>query len=374
MNLKKNLGRIATAFVATAMLASLTAVPASAEGQPGEFVTINDGKITMTKNLEMPADVVVPGITFTFDIDAATAGEGEQYTSGGVTLPVKNGVGSREGAGVATISANQDTVTTGAGEGNKIATATVDLTLPEATYTEAGVYKYTIDEQTVDTTAGYTDKTDSLDLYLIVTRDNADDAIPTEGTDSCSVTAAFITKAGDKETKKAEWLNYYKLTDDGQSDVGTITVQKKIAGAMGNKSDKFEFTVAGLKDRVDYTYSINDEVKGVLNTNTENGNKVTLGHEDTLKVIGLEDGANITITEVVTNGYECTKVTNDNNEDPTDGNVLTVNKAEPQETVFTNSRDAVSPTGIVMDIAPYALLVVVAAAGCFVFLRKRRED
>ena len=30
MNLKKNLGRVATAFLATAMLASLTAVPASA--------------------------------------------------------------------------------------------------------------------------------------------------------------------------------------------------------------------------------------------------------------------------------------------------------------------------------------------------------
>ena len=41
---------------------------------------------------------------------------------------------------------------------------------------------------------------------------------------------------------------------------------------------------------------------------------------------------------------------------------------------FINTRDAVSPTGIVMNVAPYALLVVVAAAGCFVFMRKRRED
>ena len=41
---------------------------------------------------------------------------------------------------------------------------------------------------------------------------------------------------------------------------------------------------------------------------------------------------------------------------------------------YTNTREAVSPTGLIMDIAPYALLVVVAAAGCFVFLRKRRED
>ena len=193
MHLKKNLGRIATAFVATAMLASITAVPASAEVQPGEFATITDGKITMTKNLEMPADVVVPGITFTFDIDAATAGDGEQYTSGGVTLPVKDGVGSREGAGTATISANQDTTPSG---NNKVATATVELTLPDANYTEAGVYKYTIDEQDVNTADDYIDKTVSLDLYLIVTRNNADQAINNES-DPCSVTAAVITEAGE---------------------------------------------------------------------------------------------------------------------------------------------------------------------------------
>ena len=41
---------------------------------------------------------------------------------------------------------------------------------------------------------------------------------------------------------------------------------------------------------------------------------------------------------------------------------------------FNNNKESVTPTGIVMNVAPYVLLVVVAAAGCFVFLRKRRED
>ena len=42
--------------------------------------------------------------------------------------------------------------------------------------------------------------------------------------------------------------------------------------------------------------------------------------------------------------------------------------------IVTNTKTAVSPTGIVANVAPYALLVVIAAAGCFVFLRKRDED
>ena len=48
--------------------------------------------------------------------------------------------------------------------------------------------------------------------------------------------------------------------------------------------------------------------------------------------------------------------------------------ADNNDIAVVNTRNAVSPTGIVMNVAPYALLVVVAAAGCFVFLRKRRED
>ena len=50
--------------------------------------------------------------------------------------------------------------------------------------------------------------------------------------------------------------------------------------------------------------------------------------------------------------------------------------ADNTTATITNTKNAVSPTGIMMDIAPYAVLVVIAAAGCFIFLRKRhaKED
>lgn len=50
-----------------------------------------------------------------------------------------------------------------------------------------------------------------------------------------------------------------------------------------------------------------------------------------------------------------------------------VQNDNPTHTI-TNTRSTTTPTGIVMNVAPYALLVVVAVAGCFVFLRKRNED
>ena len=41
---------------------------------------------------------------------------------------------------------------------------------------------------------------------------------------------------------------------------------------------------------------------------------------------------------------------------------------------FTNNRDAVTPTGIVMSFAPYILLVALAGVFAVLFLRKRRHE
>ena len=65
---------------------------------------------------------------------------------------------------------------------------------------------------------------------------------------------------------------------------------------------------------------------------------------------------------------------------PEDGTEVKDQYVEASQTLtadyveFTNDREASTPTGIVMNVAPYALLVVIAAAGCLVFLRKRDED
>ena len=374
MKLNKTFGRIATTLVATAMLASVAAVPAFAA--EGEFTS---NEIKMTKNLEMPADSVVPGATFKFDIVTAQLDGEEKYTDDNdtpenplddVTLDVKLGTATKNDAGTATITAGQETTTVGAGVGNKIASVEFSLTLPEEKYSEAGVYKYAIDEQAVNTDAGFSDQTGSLNLYLIVTR--VDTGSITDDEDF-QVSGAIIEKADG--TKTATWTNYYKLDDSGKSEVGSISVKKEIAGAMGNKGDTFEFTTNGLTDGVTYTYTTSD-APATEKTMTSTNNKVTLGHNQTMTLVGLDDGAEITVTETIpaNSGYATTAITNDNDEDLTNGNTLTVAKNQVKDTTFTNTRNVVSPTGLVMDIAPYVLLVVAAAVGCFVFLRKRRED
>ena len=73
---RKNVGRIATTFLATAMLASLTAVPAMAEDGDGNqddqtTATYQNDTFSLTKTLTKPVGVYTPAVTFTFTISEA---------------------------------------------------------------------------------------------------------------------------------------------------------------------------------------------------------------------------------------------------------------------------------------------------------------
>lgn len=61
-------------------------------------------------------------------------------------------------------------------------------------------------------------------------------------------------------------------------------------------------------------------------------------------------------------GYETTK-TGDNG---------TIDSATATA-AFTNKKDATTPTGVIMTIAPYALMVVLAGAFAVVFLTRRNR-
>ena len=369
MNLKKNLGRIATAFVATAMLASLTAVPASAAngttGTPGTELT----EITIEKELVMPTNVNMPSdASFTFAINPVTDVTNETLVDGG-TAKQEYDVNPGIGTGVTTAGSvesadfgtpSEETI---GDEQYNIATATVTLTLPTDTFENPGIYKYQIDEGTLPSD-DYVDKTGSMDLYLMV--ENV--------SDECVITGAYVKKDG---LKIDTWTNYYMLDENLQSKAGDLKVTKTVTGSMGDHSDTFTFTIENLPEGKTFTGNYSDNTPAV--TLSKTSNTFTLTHEQTITVKGLDEGT-YTIKEAAASstdkGYEVSFDKDDNATE--DGAQLKVEGGKVDDnavaTTCTNTRNAVSPTGIVMDIAPYALLVVVAAAGCFVFLRKRRED
>lgn len=378
MKLNKTFGRIATTLVATAMLASVAAVPAFADKFGTDGVIDNTTthtevtEIEFTKELLKPATVNTPNKTFTFTLKNADVDENATYTSSGKVLNLYDGVGA-SGDGI-TASANF-TASMGVGEAedgenvNTVST-TVKFNISSfaAQFTDAGVYKYDITEATES--APYYNG-DNLDLYLFVER-------YTEGdNEKYKVTGAVLTVDGQVNEKTDSTTNGYMVDPDDPEnpDTNDLTITKTVEGAMGSHGEEFNFTVTlpGSTEDIYNAQYEKDETTTPVTLHGGPNNNIKLSDDMTLRIYGLVDDTSTYIVkedDYAEQGYE-TEINGQKRENNT---LSATYNAENNAVSVVNTRNAVSPTGLVMDIAPYALLVVVAAAGCFVFLRKRRED
>lgn len=420
---RKNVGRIATTFLATAMLASLTAVPAMAvDSVPISPVTPaqqiqtgeNDAALTfigINKLLNKPENAYAPNVEFTFsvakaDSDLADGALLENETATGIMngenieIEVYNGVTG----GVYVDTADQ-AVNNGVASfapsvsdiGNTTIASQAKFAIDNTKFTHAGVYKYILTEQANPTDdinyEGITNDTASTrDLYVYV-RENDEGKYEVYGA---------VVKGTDDD-KTDHFTNTY-LGGGTDPDNNELIISKEVAGEMGNKTNQFEFNIyisggegewykAVYQKTTDGQSWVTDpskDVEGVVVdgvfTITANTNYTfKLAHNERIYIYGLSDSDNYNITEIranqdnyVTNVDGCVKeednlISNDEVSNQVNGSV-NPDADQIKDIHFVNTREAVSPTGIVTNVAPYALLVVIAAAGCFVFLRKRDED
>lgn len=385
---RKSIGRIAASFVATAMLATMAIVPASAANDPGYFESSN---FTITKTLKLPENTYAPAKGFTFNVAPASASN-QSLTSAeqnkGVEYGVTDGVNS---SATATINANQTAT-------NNQVTADASFSVDLSKFTHAGSYKYVVTEASTDNDDfKYDDNT--LILYVnIINGAKGLEVKYVELVDPDGGTAGAAAKING-------FTNEYGKNNDGNDKVYDITLKKVIAGDAANMNATFAFDVSVESEYNNNTVLIVDtngngtygdtitvgegedakEVKDETYTLKADGSvqKISLGHNETAKIFGLTDGDTYTITEQNVTTKDNDAVTSDGYTVTVDGVTDTDNDGSVSGTIsadtaitYTNTRNASTPTGIMMDIAPYAVLVVIAAAGCFIFLRKRhaKED
>ena len=440
---RKNVGRIATTFLATAMLASLTAVPAMAVANPiggGDNMGIVDSDsdidaFTMKKNLYKPEKVYAPNLTFEFTVSPTDPAPDEVATgttsnNQNVQIPVSKGeeggvVGATTAGttGKAVFSPEKDynatdNVENDGGIGQELISENVTFTVDNTKFTHAGVYKYTITETQFNPAAAGYDEFEDIKFDTLPTRvlyvyvEENDDT--NEGADPYIVTG-IVMKNGDNKDDGFD-NGYFKDPDGTDETPHELFVQKEVTGAMGNKSEEFAFTIEINGATGEKYYAVVEELdaNGAWNetttiytiTSDAEAMPFTLKHNQRLHVYGLSDTDTYTVVEKTATGYVTTvngyivetskdgkltpnasgdgytntgltKISTDSNTfEGTLGHTQANNDPEIKDVtvLYENNREAVSPTGIVTNVAPYALLVVIAAAGCFVFLRKRDED
>lgn len=201
--------------------------------------------------------------------------------------------------------------------------------------------------------------------------------------------------------------------------VGSVAVSNTVEGAMGSYSDEFTYTLklydATSKQAPDdemeisggpYTATItNDSEPNTSKTVTitfDNEGKATvmtqeapgstaepikLAHGDTLTIAGLPAGASFEAVETENNmGYTVTvteqKVENEQNVPGTGVAIVPNNGTTPENIAFTNTREAIVPTGMREENHPYIVMIGLAGMAALVGAsgwvemrrRKRREE
>lgn len=407
--MQKNLKKILTS-VAVALVAASGAVPVMAEGTT--YTPVNGGSVTVQKYLIMDQAANVPNVTFAFSI---APGEAIDSTDPATKSQVRAGL---EGATItsATFAAGQQTYTTpqaiatsdgiqSAGlndnvefeDGEKYARSPITVSFAGVSFPEPGIYRYVISESASDTSKGITDDEDTtryMDVYII---DN-NGALEVQGyVFHDSDAEATINSDGSmpEDFMKAQsYVNRYETHD--------LTISKAVSGNGASRDEYFKFTVK-IENAIAGTIYDVDLSNADANTKTNTSNadnqvshvnpaQLTVGADGTvtqefwlqnnqsIKIQGLADNTTYSVEEDDTlldkEAYSTTCAqTGDNDGTFTDTTRKLENAAITDDTTdaFTNSKTSIVPTGAILKVMPYALVMSMAVV-IFMVSRKTKEE
>ena len=224
-----------------------------------------------------------------------------------------------------------------------------EITIALPTYTNVGVYEYTLQE-VAGKTAGVAYYGEQIRLVVTVINDE---------TGNLRVAAVHTESVGGE--KSDTFANTYSA--------GTLNVTKTVTGNLGDKSQFFEFKVT-LTGEEGKTYANSYTVSGGSREGNPSSIKIGeettfyLKHGETLSIANLPYGVSYTVTETAAKGYTTTK----------EGDSGSINAAA-QTAAFTNDRTTTVDTGITTDSLPYVLLLgIVVLAGAVLFVKRRANN
>lgn len=348
MKLKK----LFAGVVAVAMMATM-AMPSFAAKHTYDETKLEDhSSITVTKVYTMVGTGSSPKETFTLE----QVGDGVVTKGGATTAPALGTITGYEfAAGAATASGAKGDIT---------------INLPE-NYTAPGVYEYTLKE-TVGSNAGVTYRDSNKTIKLVVT-------VVSDDAGKLYRYAGIHTETSDSDEKSDEFGNTYSAN--------SLTLTKKVQGNGADRNKHFEFVIKltgengkTYAERYDITGNAGfDATKSASSIAVGGGALVWLKNDGTATIANLPKDVQWEITEVgAALDAESSKVMNGEYEVtvPADANgTVSVAENADNDVVFTNKSTVNVDTGVILDNAPYMLmLAVVAGAAMTLVIKKRREE
>ena len=319
-------------------------------------------------DMQNAAGASTPGVKFQYSV-----AQGEAVEATATTPEIKAGVGTPTIADV----------TYSVGDAALTKKATVDFS--NVTFNAPGIYRYIITETESGNNGIYENIKDDtnakryLDVYVqnVLTEDKVTGYKITNYVLTETALIPIISEDGEKviygdgkSSKSVGYTNKYSTW--------SLTLDKTLAGTMADYSKEFSFTIVikgmqtGSKVTVDGTQfgTAADEHGNIVITKT-------LGNGEKTVITGIPANASYEITENLTDadGYtpsiEVKAAAIKENGNKT---VKADMDASNEVVHYTNTKNAVTPTGIAMTVAPYILMVAVAGIFAVLFLRRRHEE
>lgn len=378
---------------------------------------------TFDKFLVMDKQANVPNAKFTYTV---TAGNAKAYDVAGKKFQVLAGVDADKitmaGVGAADAAANSIVFKQGDGSDThdttkdeyvknidaakqKYALKTATLDFSKVQFTEPGVYRYIITES--GTNQGITNDADItrvLDVYVNDASADVDGAFTKKLTiagyvlhsnenDEPDVAAGenFGSTGTYTDKKSQGFTNSYDTSD--------LTLRKQVTGNQSSRDKYFEFTlnIAAAQPNTKYDVVIDDAdatsktnaatieanagKTNVTSITTDGAGKATqkfyLQHGQQVTVQGLAKDTTYTVTEN-TEDYKSTANTKDapvvdtkadTEAAPVDGTIVSTDLT----TGFLNTRDGVIPTGVIMAVAPFAVVTILGGVGIVTMVMKKNK-
>lgn len=349
MKLKKLFaGVVAAAMIATMSFPAFAARPTPNVGSDG-LVTITK-KYTVTGSEEKKA----PAETFTFTVTPGAKVNGAEKT-----------VEKSEATTIPTMAANSNEKTVAFTALTEDGTGTFTVDVANLNIKKPGMYYYTVTE-TPSNTAGVDYAAKSM--IMVITAGYADD-----GEDSSLSYWAALHDSTNYNDKNSKFENTYTA--------GSLKVTKKVTGSLGDKDKKFNVDVtftapAGKTVKSTITY-VNNGAESIapdawkLNATTNQYEaKVTveLAHKGSVQFNNIPKDVTYIVEEQDYSREEYT-ATYEGDKSGTIAN-------DVKSTTITNNKgDDNIDTGVILDNAPYILMLAVVAAGAMTLvIKKRREE
>lgn len=350
MKLKK----LFAGVVAVAMMATMAMPSFAATGASGNAQAPTDGAVSLKKTYTLVGIGSSPEETFEFTANYLSGDKGATEPT---SLPViSSAVYGEKGA------ATQNN------------TKSITVNFNNVDYKTVGVYNYKITE-TNKHTAGVTY---APAIGMKVTVGNASDE--NNSVEVKSVSFWTLKEDGKTFDEKINGDDAFENTYTAN----TLTMTKTVKGDMGDKeNDYFTYTLK-LTGAAGVTYPESYEVKGGTKADNPKSVSVTAGetttytfqlkHGDSIYIENLPKDITWSVEETPAEGYTAyteysmlKKTEGTKYNGTTDGQEITA--------AFTNVKDGTVDTGVILDNAPYILMLAVVAGGAMMLvIKKRREE